>query len=263
MAEILSGDLASLRLIDILRVLNQNSKTGRLHLTQRSDVGEIYFRGGEIVHARCRDHVGEDAVYMLLAWSKGKFIFSPQMTCAEKTSKATTKEILALGESIDKEWDSIRDVIPSSDTIFGRAEEPPADFRLADLEAAILREINGQRTVLDIAEQVHADELEVSRAMRKLFLLGLIENVSKGDRHGLEIAVDLAVFDIMQAELTKSIGPIAPIILQEQIERMGETQINFPKQRLAELAELISREIPSEPRQIRFQQVMVQLLKKV
>ena len=263
MAEILSGDLTSLRLIDILRVLNQNSKTGRLHLTNRANVGEIYFQDGEIAHATYRGRVGEDAVYALMAWSKGNFIFSPQITCEEKTSRVPTKEILTRGDNIDKEWDAIRDVIPSTDAVFTVTEPPPADFHLSELERAILQVVDGRRTVLDVADQVHASEMEVSRVLRKLFLLGLIENTAKGDLHNVEAAVDVAVFTVIQAELTKVLGPIAPIILNEQVERMGEFQHNFPKHRLAELAELLSREIPSEAKQIRFQQLMVQLLKKL
>src|SRR5712692_4426963 len=261
MPEILSGDLTSLRLIDILRILHQNAKTGRLQVTLRAAKGEIYFTEGEIVHASYGGQTGEEVMYSLLAWSQGSFIFTPKLGSEEKTVATATKEILARGDTIDKEWESIRDVIPSGDTVFSQALPTPADLRLSDLETALLHEINGHRTVLDVAEQLHTNELEVSRAVRKLFLLGLIEVTRSLDDPDLDTTLDISVFDVIQFELTKVLGPIAPVILDEQIERMGESRHYFPKARLAELAELLSREIPGNTKQVRFQQVMVQLLK--
>ncbi|MBI1745125.1 MAG: DUF4388 domain-containing protein [Acidobacteria bacterium] len=263
MAEILSGDLTSLRLVDILRVLKLNYKTGRLNLSHQSGNGEIYVNRGDIVHASWRDCQGEDAIYVMLAWSKGAFVFAPLLTTEATTLTTSTQDILAKGDVIDKEWDGIRDVIPSCDTVFNKAEAPPADFHLAELERAILQQVDGSSTITDVADRLQKSELETSRVIRKLFLLGLIENADKGIDLKLEATLDVAVFDVIQLELTKVIGPIAPVILAEQIDHMGESQHAFPKHRLAELAELLSREIPSESRQIRFQQAMVQLLKKV
>ena len=262
MPDKLSGDLASLRVIDILRVLHQNARTGRLALTHSAESGDIYFDQGEVVQATYRDQKGEEVVYWLLSWSRGGFLFKPDDAHAEKAINTPTRDILARGDAVDKEWESIRDVVSSGETVFAPTPAILSEFRLADLEVEVLQEVNGRHTVRDVAGRLGRSELDVSRALRKLFLLGLVEADRRAGGSS-DATVDRSVFEIIQAELTKVIGPIAPVILDEQIERMGSSRHYFPKSRLAELAEWLSREIPSEVKQVRFQQTMVQLLKKV
>jgi hypothetical protein len=265
MNDALSGNLSSLRLIDVLRILNENVKTGRLHLTNHHDSGEIYFQNGEIVHAVYQEKIGEDAIYAMLAWSTGDFIFSPHITIENKSFAISTTEVLVRGDSIDKEWESVRDVVSSSDMVFSLSMNSLADVRLNALEWAVLREINGSTTVLAISEKLGCGELEVSKIARKLFLVGLIEIAGQPQlqppRHGSN--VDSMILKDIEGELTKRIGPIAAIILDEYLEKMGETREGFPKERMAELAEYLSQEILDAPRRVSFQQTMVELLKKI
>jgi capsular exopolysaccharide synthesis family protein len=53
-------------------------------------------------------------------------------------------------------------------------------------------------------------------------------------------------FDIMTSKLTEVAGPMAPLIIRDQIALLGESRAAFPKNRLKELFKKISQEIPNE-----------------
>jgi hypothetical protein len=54
-------------------------------------------------------------------------------------------------------------------------------------------------------------------------------------------------FDFMIQELAMIIGPGAPMIVREHVASLGESMEKFPKARLAELLEILSKEIVNEP----------------
>ena len=68
--------------------------------------------------------------------------------------------------------------------------------------------------------------------------------------------VPQAFFERMIAELYQAAGPMAPLILRDQIAAMGESKAAFPKNRLNELFELVSQEILDERLRNKFYQKM-------
>jgi hypothetical protein len=70
---------------------------------------------------------------------------------------------------------------------------------------------------------------------------------------GLEAeTVPVAFFRDMQAALTEAMGPMAKIVLYDQLAAMRETFENFPKARLAELVEKTSEEILTDDMKAKF-----------
>jgi capsular exopolysaccharide synthesis family protein len=68
--------------------------------------------------------------------------------------------------------------------------------------------------------------------------------------------VPQAFFERMIAELYQAAGPMAPLILRDQIAAMGESKAAFPKNRLNELFALVSQEILDERLRNKFYQKM-------
>jgi chromosome segregation ATPase len=64
-------------------------------------------------------------------------------------------------------------------------------------------------------------------------------------------------FDLMSQELKMILGPQAAIIVGEHVAALGESTQKFPKSRLAELLELLSKEIVNEPLRISFRKWFV------
>ena len=51
------------------------------------------------------------------------------------------------------------------------------------------------------------------------------------------------LFDRLTNILTEAMGPMAPLVLRDQIDTLGESQENFPEAKLDDLIGLISKEI--------------------
>jgi hypothetical protein len=62
-------------------------------------------------------------------------------------------------------------------------------------------------------------------------------------------------------ELAKALGPIASVIVDEQIAEMGEQRDAFPRNKAAELVEAVSSEIADEGKRVRFQRSMLDVLR--
>ncbi|HEY2989176.1 MAG TPA: AAA family ATPase [Candidatus Binatia bacterium] len=63
-------------------------------------------------------------------------------------------------------------------------------------------------------------------------------------------------FASMIRSLTEAMGPMAPLVVHDQVAMLGERFDAFPGSRLAELVESASREISEAPLRIRFQRAM-------
>jgi len=57
---------------------------------------------------------------------------------------------------------------------------------------------------------------------------------------------------------TAAMGPMAHLVLRDQIAGLRETRESFPQKRIGELIELVSREILNETMRTRFQSMMHQ-----
>ena len=65
------------------------------------------------------------------------------------------------------------------------------------------------------------------------------------------------LFDLVSQELAKIVGPQAEMILRDRVAALGQTMESFPKSRLHELLESLSKEIKSEPLRIGFRKWFV------
>ena len=70
-------------------------------------------------------------------------------------------------------------------------------------------------------------------------------------------------FDKMIGKLSEAVGPMAPLILSDQIVRLGESLEAFPKSRVKELFESISQEILSNDMRDKFNEVIAQELQSL
>ncbi len=75
----LTGSLEQLGLPDLLQVLSQSRRTGRLIITAEEETGIIFLEDGHVFDASLNEIQGEHAVYRLLAWEKGEFSLDPSI----------------------------------------------------------------------------------------------------------------------------------------------------------------------------------------
>ena len=95
--------------------MSVSGKTGTFSLTRDGGAsGEIYLRGGQIVHARAGELAGEEAVYELAIWPDGDFLFTPGKEADTVTiQRSNTNLLMEAARRID-EWQVLSKRIPST-----------------------------------------------------------------------------------------------------------------------------------------------------
>jgi tetratricopeptide (TPR) repeat protein len=73
----LRGDLSEIGLLDVIQILDNAQKTGKLMIKSVGNPGTIFFNSGRIVNATYQDKVGEPAMYALVAVKGGSFDYKP------------------------------------------------------------------------------------------------------------------------------------------------------------------------------------------
>ena len=66
----------------------------------------------------------------------------------------------------------------------------------------------------------------------------------------------------MKEQLSLAVGPIAEIIIEEEMADLGYDPLKFPSKRAAELVDLVSREIQREDKKNLFKQNMIKKIKE-
>jgi len=77
-----------------------------------------------------------------------------------------------------------------------------------------------------------------------------------------ELTVDGTFFAQMEHELTKVMGPVATLIIDDEMAALGAAKDSFPRDRVAELVEKISTEIADEGKRLRFTEATLQALRE-
>ena len=114
--------------------------------------------------------------------------------------------------------------------------------------------------MIEIGEILDLPEFEVSRIIYSLTTAGLLHEVVGGKTKFREIA-DEAFFGTLTAIYTEIMGPIGPIIIEDEIKLLGEDKNAFPQDKMAELVERISLEIADSKKRAEFQKRMVSHLR--
>lgn len=264
MANVLTGSLAYIEVIGILKLLASGDRDGRLYLQkdEHMETGEIYLSGGRIVHAVCGTYLGEPAFFELILWNHGKFAFDPEETTAQKTIEKETGQILSEGTQQYQAWQKVRHVIPSFAVKFKKTgQEAPTNVKLKGKDWDVLNAFeSGEYSISDLATSLNMREMDVATITASLIDYGLIEVGAFGRPVMKEIVSD-NFFTNLENELVQLIGPVASIIIDDVIEGFGETRMSFPKDKVPSLVEGISNEIYDPAKQVAFQQLMIKKIK--
>jgi hypothetical protein len=261
MAEVLKGNLAQLSLLDILRMLSSGRRSGRLDVRQSGKTGEIYLERGNIVHAVTGTQLGEKGVYTLLGWLEGDFSFTPDINPPEHSINTTTEQLMLEASRQAEQWEDIKDVLSSTDAIFNLSPSgSTSTVSLKPIEWQVLAQVNGERSVVEIGEILELHEFEVARIIYSLTTAGLLHEVTDARPSYREI-VDESFFVQLNEIFTDVMGPLGPVIIEDEIRLLGEDRAAFPQDKAAELVERISLEISDAAKRAQFQKKMVSVLR--
>lgn len=175
----LKGSLESINLADIMQLVSNSRQSGRFELTKdESTKGYIVIQKGEIIHAEYDNFVGEDAVFTLISWGKGEFVFNEGEFQAERTiTRSVTSLLMEAARRID-EWKLLRKKIGSIDAIPEFNEIDRKERRkisLSTLEWLVISKIDGQLSILQISNSAGINIYDTSRIIFGMIASGLLK----------------------------------------------------------------------------------------
>jgi hypothetical protein len=199
------GDLSQIGLIDVLQLLHQNQRTGRLAVTrargeEARDQGEIWLREGNVIQARVAPRAqDEKALYRMLGWREGSFAFTPSAEPRAIRIQAPTRTLLLEGMRQLDEWNRlVRGLPPDSAHValaMPRTQLPNIVHPVAQEVLLLLDAYDDVRSIVDHC--THSD-YQVLRTLQTLIDRGIVRQRRDRERRGG--GAGFALFDADQAK---------------------------------------------------------------
>jgi uncharacterized protein DUF4388 len=170
------GSLKELPLPDIIQLVSVSGKTGVFSLKRDGDSnGEIYLRGGQIVHAHVGELQGEEAVYELAIWPEGEFVFTPgKETEVTSIQKSNTNLLMEAARRID-EWQVLSKRIPSTRLVpVFTNQAATTSVSLTPQEWSLICKIDERRSIEEVAIGLDMSPFEVCKLLYGLITSGLV-----------------------------------------------------------------------------------------
>ena len=254
MPETFLGDLTQVKLFDILKPLFSDKKTGKV-IFKGKEGGELYLELGNITHAKTNNSVGEYAFFTLMGLKGGKASFEPDEVSPERTISISTEQLI-LNWSSQKQWNKIKEVVPSPHTYFRALfQKSQEGVSLSSEQWNVSALCNGTKTVSEIAETLNWDEFKTSKMIFQLVQLGLLER-TEGQRPMKKKLISNGFFLMVETELKKVIGAMAPFIISDKLSDLRETKESISQDRALSFIEALSEEISDHLMKEEFLRVM-------
>jgi hypothetical protein len=258
------GELSKTRLFDLIKPLLDGKKSGMISVKGK-DAGEIHIEGGQIIHAQTGYLTGEEAILTMMEWEVGRVSFDWEVTTAERTTSLPTEQLLIILSTREEEWRGIREVVPSPGSAYRIAMQGDSeDKSIQGDHWKVLALSNGSRRVSDIAEALKWDLFRTSRTICAMVQAGLLERASVGTVEELRPQpkryVNGNFFPVVETELKRLMGPIAPIIIEDVLAELGESKESFPHEQIERFLQAIVGEISDMTKRVAFNKVINEVL---
>ncbi len=172
----MTGTLGLFSLVDLFQLLSSSSRTGRLGIDHPEGRARVYFADGRVVHAEFKDMTGDEAIYALFGDERGSFEFQVGLPAPEITVTSSTENLML--EAIRRLDESSRDstVIPN-EMIPQYAENVPSasTLNLDPQEVTLLQLVNGQLSVVELAEKTNLEIAQVKTIIDRLVRAGVLK----------------------------------------------------------------------------------------
>jgi hypothetical protein len=143
-------------------------------------------------------------------------------------------------------------------TIFKRVNRDDlGEFSMDSRMLGILMELDGRKSLPEIASRRGLDIETLQTVVTQLLNLKLITPVREA-----VAALDGDFLNFLRVELSHAVGPIAEILIEDAIYDLGHSISEFPTSQVAELVDLLSREIQREDKTIAFKQKVIKKIRE-
>lgn len=135
------------------------------------------------------------------------------------------------------------------------------DLQSVSLNADMIRlllVIDESKSLYQISAEAEMDAVTFKRTLAGLLTQGLIEPV-----HREVPPLDRSFLNAMRSNLTRVIGPVSEILMEDVLVEMGLDASRIPMEQAAEIINRIALEIPNDAGRIEFKKSMIPILKNV
>jgi hypothetical protein len=133
------------------------------------------------------------------------------------------------------------------------------EFSLDSRMLNILMELDGKKSLQVLSQRLGMSMAEIRGAMQKLANLHVVERI----REPGAAVVPWEFFDYLNAQLSLAVGPIAGILIEDTVVDLGKRISGFPVPLVAELVDLLARQIRRKEKGVAFRQNMVRKMKEM
>ena len=114
-------------------------------------------------------------------------------------------------------------------------------FPLDHKMLSVFMELDGKTPLAVVAQKAGMNMGSMRDTIAKLMQNGLVEKVDREI-----VMLDKDFFDYLVAHLSLAVGPIAQVLIEDEVETMGYELSQFPGHRAAELIDNLAQEIRRE-----------------
>lgn len=172
-----SGQLADIGAVDLVRTIEENGRAGIIHLAHRDGrPGSIYFRDGKVIDAEAGRLSGAEALYRMFAWTEGTFEVDWKPIRRRDVIELPAATLMLEGMRRLEEWTRLLEALPPITTVF-EVDYHLLAARLAELPDEVnglLRLFDGRRPLYQVIEDCDFPDLEALSVASKLHADGLI-----------------------------------------------------------------------------------------
>jgi hypothetical protein len=116
---------------------------------------------------------------------------------------------------------------------------------------------DGQKTLQRVAKETNLDIGAMREIVSKLLTLELVKPANEA-----MLTLDKAFIDYLKSQLSRAVGPIAELLIEEVVAQMGYSLKQFPSSQAAELVNMLAREIKREEKMNPFKVNMVKMIQE-
>jgi hypothetical protein len=131
-----------------------------------------------------------------------------------------------------------------------KKDRSPQEVKLLQLEWAVVTQLDGEKTVGQIAENLALNSKEINEILERLGQEDLLDLVENSDE---DQTIPNEFFTKLNHEMTFLLGPVASIVINDVLETMRKDKNNFEKKYLPSLVDMLTNQIDDPIKQIEFQ----------
>ncbi len=116
---------------------------------------------------------------------------------------------------------------------------------------------DGQKTLERVAKETNLDMVAMREIISRLMSLELVEPANKA-----MLTLDKEFIDYLTSQLSRALGPIAGLLIEEVVAEMGYSLKQFPSAQAAELIDLLARDIQRDQKKNPFKMNMINKIRE-